>query len=240
MNKFSMVAHGQIPEKLLAVVLRELHNYTVSFIQDQEQRGSGILVEIDGVRGILTAGHVAEPLFKNSEHPIGIAISDKPHRFEIRQEALEKITILPEGKDADGFDIPDISFIRFLAPTDVATIAAIKSFYSFRKKLSIDLNSPPARTALYAVGGSPLTRGTKTGTPNTESFQLCAQHFFTVAQFKTIERIGQFDYLSLGLVANVEKYPTSYIGVSGGGMWHIRKQSRNLAVSTRFLTGHCH
>ncbi|MGA2030017.1 MAG: hypothetical protein ABSG87_08085, partial [Verrucomicrobiota bacterium] len=138
------------------------------------------------------------------------------------QEALERITIPTEEKDADGFDIPDISFIRFLAPTNIATIAAIKSFYPFKtKKPTIDLNSQPAHTALYAVGGSPLTRGTKIGMPNTKSFQLCAQHFFTPAQFKTIEHIGEFDYLSLGLVANVEKYPTSYIGVSGGGMWHI-------------------
>ena len=216
-----MIAHGQIPEKLLAVAFRELHNYTVSFIQDREQRGSGILVEIDGVRGILTAGHVAGPLFKNIGCPIGIAISDKSHRFEIQQEALEKITIPPEGKDINGFDIPDISFIKFLAPTDIATINAKKSFYPFRKPTNVDLNSPSALTALYAAGGSPLTRGTKTGTPNTESILLCAQHFFTAAQFNAVERIGDFDYLSLGLVANVDRYPTSYNGVSGGGMWHI-------------------
>lgn len=221
MNKSRMVAHGQIPVKLLDVAFRELHNYTVSFIQDWEQRGSGILVEIDGIKGILTARHVAEPLFAKSKHPIGIVISDRPHRFEIRQETLRKTTIPPSGKDADGCDIPDISFIQFLAPSDIATIAAIKSFYPFRKKPSVDLNSPSAQTAIYAVGGAPLTRGTKTGTPGTESFRQCAKHFFTPAQFKAVQRIGGFDYLSLWLVAGVENYPTSYDGVSGGGMWHL-------------------
>lgn len=221
MNKPKMIAHGQIPPELLDAVFRELYNYTVSFIQDWEQRGSGILVEIDGVKGILTAGHVAGPLFRNSEHPVGIVIYNKPHRFEVRQNSLKSIPISPKDKDPDSFDIPDISFIQFLAPSDIATIAAIKSFYPFRKKPSIDLNSPSARTAIYAVGGAPLTRGTKTGTPGTESFQQCAKHFFTLAQFKAIQRFGEFDYLSLWLVAGVENYPTSYIGVSGGGMWHI-------------------
>ncbi|MGA9450216.1 MAG: hypothetical protein WBW41_02610 [Verrucomicrobiia bacterium] len=221
MNKSSMVAHGQIPPELFDVVFRELHDYTVSFIQNWEQRGSGILVEINGVKGILTAGHVAGPLFRNSEHPVGIVIYNKPHRFEIRQNSLKNIPIPPKDKDPDGFDIPDISFIQFLAPSDIATIAAIKSFYPFRKRPSIDLNSPSAQTAIYAVGGAPLTRGTKTGTPNTESFRQCAKHFFTPAQFKAVQRVGHFDYLSLSLVAGVENYPTSYSGVSGGGMWHI-------------------
>jgi hypothetical protein len=57
-DEFSFITLGDFPKEFVKGIGRELQNFAVSLILDNEPAGSGVLIEIDGVRGILTAEHV--------------------------------------------------------------------------------------------------------------------------------------------------------------------------------------
>jgi len=151
------VRFADIPHELFESVTRQLSNYTVAFFRIEETPstedavllGSGTLVEIDGVYGILTAHHVMEVLPKKGD--VGFLLFSNLHRYTISADFLGYIKVARELIESDG---PDLAVI-ILPPANLGQIKALKSFYNLGLKLDQILSTPPEKGAVTGSGTGP-------------------------------------------------------------------------------------
>ena len=109
--------------------------------------GSGTLVSIGSIRGILTAEHVLDALPKKG--PIGLAM---PMRFGPAlgnpQFRLDHVTQVRMGRGKQESDGPDLGFV--VLPSSIAsTIPSTKTFYNLLKRRKQVLEDP---VSIYASG----------------------------------------------------------------------------------------
>jgi hypothetical protein len=234
---------------LLRMEEATLSDYAIGFIlltpTEREARaelgGSGTLVTIDNMDGILTASHVVRLL--DTKEYIGLVL---PSRLEPRVH-----NVLLDMKKCRRFDFPpearwsyrpDMSFI--IPPYDtLSTLKAKKVFYSLSKRRSEILEQPPAvNDGIWILSGCsqewvsdiPPEFGFKKG------MLFKGMHGKGIITAAREDKLGQFDYLSFGALYN-ELYsgPNSYGGISGGGLWQllVSQEADGLKITDRVLSG---
>jgi hypothetical protein len=182
--------------------------------------GSGTLVTIDEVQGILSANHVIKLLRTNRD--VGLVLptaSEELHHVSLRSSDFSDYSFCPEGKAENG---PDLGLL--VPPPDVlATLQARKSFYNISKRQDRMVEAPePIERGLWVLSGF---AGEQTGDRTPE------QGFSKVKVFKGSHlagklasecKEGNFDYLFFEALYNdLYEGPDSYGGFSGGALWQL-------------------
>jgi hypothetical protein len=187
-----------------------------------EPIGSGTLVTAGNNLAILTAAHVVELL--DNWPFLGIAVSERGHRFFISQDHL-RIQVIAHGSvEADG---PDLAFIAVPA-TEAGTIKAMKSLYSLDNNRSHMLSSQPDWSALWATCGTPCALTDITENHDKRVRTISLKTCCTYGDLRRAYTIGDFDYIEHPVFYSAaQNVPDSFAGISGGGMWQISLGRRN-------------
>lgn len=214
----------EIPQTVMDDVILELKNYLVAvFILLPERQqpirliGSGTLVEVEGVHHILTAAHVWHETREAKE--IGLVITEHQALFTMPRDSIN-VKELWNGKISEWG--PDLALLR-LAPQFGSTVAARKSFMNLIQQKELLASCQPAsEKELLAVTGMAGEFSEITSHPEEKTVEVHAdgKAFFSLLQQKH-QRDG-YDYLDLGANLKLSGVPSSFIGVSGGGLWQIK------------------
>jgi hypothetical protein len=237
-------------ELLEKEIIPKLSPYFVGFVQVEEERfdlgGSGTLIAIDGVRGILTADHVLEAL----PSKVGLILAEKgvvragsnttpPYRIQFEKNNCRTFRFGPNNTEDDCTG-PDLAV--FVPPPDViGTISAKMSFYNLSMRRELMLNRTiPIDQGLWVLSGF-IGERTRSG-PLSHGFEEVKgfSGFFAEGLLREeCERSG-FDYLTFqALYGELYEGPESYGGSSGGGLWQLglARDGEALRVVDHLLSG---
>lgn len=202
--------------------------YTIGFaklevrdkVEDAAGAGSGTLVSVGKVRGILTAAHVLAHLPDNGE--VGI-VEYRGQTLHYRKRSIEMMNttkILLRG-DAFGPEGPDLGFLR-LAPDTVGWFEAIGSFYNLLKHRSDSSGAPPSTSSTDAVVGMIDER-----TKDLPGERPCERRKGFEALFSNGTTSGEREVAGYDLFDFTPTdypdftLPGDYGGTSGGAVWRI-------------------
>jgi hypothetical protein len=215
-----MLNAGNIPFDLRVKIGQGIEPYTIIPLLDGEVSGSGTLVTIDGVRGILTAGHVvrnwhdSQPKNQHSKH-LGI-VPDRRASALIEEPLAHFDSFVTEPRDSETFG-PDLAFVRIPSPSGfLRTLLAKKSF--------CDLTGPGVTNRMvFITRTSPMAScgvvAEKTERSNGRI--TINQYVLLGTEPQLFERDG-YDYVDLRSRRSLEpKTPNSFGGVSGSGLWRF-------------------
>ena len=220
-----------ISQDLLDDIDLHLQSYSVSIYVSHPQEvephispiGSGTLVEIAGSHHILTAAHVWEGIEAATE--VGLTLTPYPSHFTIKREAIIPAEKLGPAEPSDiNHGGPDLALLR-LAPSDVFTIKAHKSFVNLaREKGNWAVHAPNTEKGLWVIKGM----------VQESSLDIAAQGDYTMVAHVSnksfcggvtlLNQCDGYDYLDLKAAQGLPGMPSSFVGVSGGGLWEIGLQ----------------
>ena len=235
------------PDELSDSVCEDLSYFSVALLRiaiDQNYEniqliGSGTLVIVNGYHSILTAEHVIAEL--RDSHKLGLLTSYRgnPHRYTFDKNHINIQRIAKGINDSDG---PDIALI-VLPQENIGRLKAEKSFFNIDK-----------RRDRFSAGFMPTNRGfwfTK-GFPGKFEMDLEPNRGFNSIKgyrglcgisgiLKEYESSG-YDYLEMSIEyeSHNQDLPTSFGGVSGGGVWQvplIRDRQGDLEADDYILSG---
>lgn len=220
------VPFDDIPQSVLEEVRLGIQHYFVPLLllspEDPTEPvvlgGSGTLVELVGRHYILTADHVWNKAARWAQ--IGLVLEAEggaPLTIETNPDSP------PKRLAADKYTEwgPDLALLE-IPPHLVPSIRARKSFLNLARRRSM-FEAHPLRMekALWAVVG--LVRESSTVEPPTDTgvvfANLRAEAFFGVRC--TADQRSGYDYLTLNAKTTLPGVPSSFDGVSGGGLWQI-------------------
>ena len=231
------ISLGQITPGLQASIRETLGYPVIQLIVDNDYAGSGILVEIDGIFGILTAEHVVFKRIKGGRvlatipaiYPIERANDPKiqPDVVGIYISCLNWYPEQPHSEDyADAEWGPDLAFIPIPEQTGFWNQLRIRRNYSdltrapeSRLEKALDQNN----TVLAIVGApgvwvtaDPVRRLGLEGKTAVCGVLVTAQEEYVVAE-------NGYDFVDA--IASREPgalVPERFGGVSGGALWRLR------------------
>jgi hypothetical protein len=221
------------------LISKETAHFTIGFAgltaSDATAAGSGSVVTVGSLHGILTAAHVIEALPRKG--PVGIVTyQEKPARYEkptITMEDTEHVvvrgTVASKG--------PDIGFLR-IPPRDIGWIAAKNSFYNLSKRRDDVLARKAAsRSHTDALTGliHEMTKDAPTDKPGERRKSFTA--IFCGATLVALRYFDDYDLLYYEPTAPV--LPKSFEGASGGAIWrfYVEEKDGQVAVIDRLLYG---
>lgn len=226
-----------LPENTQQEVKRLVDAATIPIIVDETPIGSGTLVKIDDVYGILTAQHVVKVLGRpelhldytgHPERHLCTVVADFPHSLKISTNALSIYLLDPSVTKYGPFG-PDLAFIRL--PNSCGFLAELKARRYFtnlahntEKKKEIGCNE----YGFFCFCGFPRQRDATgpAGMGFSETTVLSGGPFFTGPVKYT--RYGNHDYYDLGITkATIDGFLDSFGGVSGGGLWKFPIYQKN-------------
>jgi len=208
--------------------------------EDVVAAGSGALVTVGAIQGILTAAHVLEAL--PTQGRVGlIRYTSTPviHKQTIEMAFTEKLIIRGSGSESDG---PDLGFLR-LAPDQVATLNATNVFFNLSKRAeSILGNRFSCHPYFEGVCGIVAewtiddTSG-EAGRGRLKGFR----GLFGVGKVSGTREVNGYDLVSFETDRREnEEAPSDYKGVSGAALWRVyftRDSDNQLSVSDKAIFG---
>lgn len=231
---------------LLESAVLTLNDYSIGFVLpktgrdvlDAELGGSGTLVSIDEVHGILTARHVIEHLRKSDQ--IGLVLPSpgtNPYNNVFRTDECSDLSFCCQGWPADG---PDLG-ILIPSPPVLSSLRAKKSFYNLSKRQERMLHKPERLEHGFWVLSGFAGEWTGDGSPQ-GGFQRVKFFKGMYGEGKVTEEYNRddFDYLVFEALYNeLYESPNSYGGYSGGALWHflVKPDGDKLQVADRLLSG---
>lgn len=203
--------------------------------------GSGTLVKIDDVYGILTANHVIDLLDKSRF--VGLILPSRVrvdiHHPTLPMKYCDRVTFAPQGKQSHR---PDLGLL--IPPSDtVSMLKSKKTFYDLSQRQKRILEKPqPINNGFWMLSGF---AGERTSDLPPE------QGFLKVKLFRGLHGAGlvtkekrrdqtNFDYLINNVLYNdVYEGPESYGGFSGGGLWQmlVKPDGGKLKIADWLLSG---
>ena len=222
---------------------RSLADYAIGFgelklngnIEDGTLFGSGTLVTVGKLVGIVTARHVAEILLKMKARPDSRAhIVRMPHRGGgcVQHELDLKQTEFVLSPGQDGPNGPDLAFV-LLSVENAATLKATSSFYPL-----IGRPLPKGRFISIDVTLGIVAEWTTAPVITADG----ARRNFTLLSFsgQSEDEREHEGYDLATLVPPPEsdiELPKSYGGVSGGGVWRVlfKPDGSNAVVERRLI-----
>lgn len=203
-----------------------------------ELLGSGTLVEINGSFAILTASHVTDsPAFRRSEL-LGLVVSRDAHRLTYKKDEVHVVTVGARGSDDIG---PDIAVIRLLETDKTGLLKARRQFWSlsFRQKEAMSLQSDDKSSVWIVVGCvNEWTGPAEPSSGFTEVLGVREIYYHSILDKEW--SLGEYDYLDI--IATYHEsadLPSSFGGVSGGGVWYVtfRYEDDKVVASFPILVG---
>lgn len=229
--------------ELSDVSLDNLLQYTMTFLAFMLDRsgpgflpaGSGTFVELAGLKGILTAGHVLRELFRDEETEFKIAVL-KPDRtgftgIPTDLTLCRPYCLITEPVTEEG---PDIGFLTIPEGT-VQGVLANWNFHNLDQRLAVltDYQLPVDRKVV--VTGLPAVRSINT---NVSEVSRTDRHEI-LQMVGSVSRYGQdaqgydtFVFEPNGKTAGMPV--VDFRGVSGGAAWVV---GRDGDLASRFLHG---
>ncbi len=232
---------------LIASVVPTLSNYSVGFTLpvsrtdcvDAVSGGSGTLVAIDNVLGILTASHVINELRRYEDVGLILVspVQTELHNVSFKTQLAHDYSFTCGQEPSHG---PDLGLI-IPPPNVLDTLKARMSFYNLSKRKVPMLERPQSVENGFWVLSGIVGERTSDAPPE--------RGFSKVKVFRGIHGAGKvvngydrdsFDYLVFEALYN-EFYegPESYGGVSGGGLWQVlvRPDGSALEIAECLLSG---
>ena len=227
-----------------ADLARTLSHYTIGFgrfikdangADDVVAAGSGTLVTIGRVHGVLTARHV----LSNIEHDKTLAVVRFQHRPELfQQQTMDlrqaEFLILP---GTDGTLGPDLAFLR-LPLVNIENLGGTNSFYP------LDAQLPPMRGTYNGLGAIDTVLGVVAEwshslehTPERRRIQFTLL-FAGGVTHEAVKHHEGYDLLAFSpTFEDGMAPPDSYGGVSGGGLWRtfFKPDGSNRVVHRRLI-----
>jgi hypothetical protein len=200
---------------------REIANYTAVIVLEAGRTASGTFVEVNGVRGVLTAHHVAREVVKPNSR-LHLAVASFAHKLQVSSAFFEQEVVGDSTGNPKPGSGPDLSFLRILDVGLIGTIAGQKSFLVLAAKDFSFFRPYPKRRMKWFVAGTPYEFAqslTPIGTPPTPLTKV--SNFVGDAFYRSITRRDAFDYIKVSVPAGEPTFPTGYKGVSGGGIWMV-------------------
>jgi hypothetical protein len=228
-------------------ISKEVSHFTIGFarliatgkVEDAVSAGSGTLVTIGKVHGVLTAAHVIADLPKSG--PVGIIMhADDASRFDKQRIAMEYAVPVVIRADTFNSKGPDLAFLR-LPPDSVGWIAAKGSFYNLRKHRDDVLNNrEPTPSNVHSLTGiiHEFTQDAPGGNATTRrkiftaifcGARLAALRYFDKHQLYYFELTNDPGFA----------LPQSFEGTSGGSAWrfYVAEKDNAVTVVERRLVG---
>jgi hypothetical protein len=247
-------------QEFLLALSEQFHKYTVSIVLDGKFHGTGTLVEVNGVKGILTAEHVIHnpegKRFDNSSNskqsldiPVTIFREDFPENLPEAETARFRVRGLrwyPEYRKDKSFGDwgPDLAFIQLdESLPQVASLKAKKSFCNLSKDIRKRTNLNRGRHDFFAFVGAPsewIKQGQKA--TNNSLVKLLNTAAFFCTDYIYHPNAGGFAFLDIRCGPDPKcKIPDDFAGVSGGGLWFIKVEKDavppNVPVHDFWLVG---
>jgi hypothetical protein len=206
---------------LTDAVVSYLSNFTVGLVyretgaKNHEVLGSGVLATIEGRRGILTCGHVAEKFEKKHEVGLISFSAGKQHKFALRFDL--NLIMASSHSFEESEEVLDLAFTLF--PPELAiSIEAAKGVF-----LNIANNE-------LKMGAFASSRGKFVdailGMVGEFSDEPCVEGREITSNLHGSLYTGRICPVGNGLLVfeprdTPEKLPKSFGGMSGGGVWRI-------------------
>jgi hypothetical protein len=204
-------------------------SFTVGFVklhvhglvEDAVGAGSGTLVSIGNVRGILTAAHVLEHL--PSKGAVGIVEflgETVHHRKRVIEMADTKKVII--GGEACAPHGPDLGFLR-LPHESIGWLTGTNSFYDLKKRRNdAQERKPPAPHFMHAVAGLVQERTKDLPAQRPGERRKRFEAVFSDGDLVASDLKNGFDLVEFAPKKNPDTNPpNSYQGTSGGALWRI-------------------
>ena len=211
---------ANIPADLQKKIGQGIEPYSIIPLLDGEVGGSGTLVTIDGIRGILTAGHVVRNWQNRNPRahaPKRLGIVPDRCASTLVEEPLEHFDSYVIGPGISEDLGPDLAFVRIPSPSGfLSTLIAKKSFF--------DLSGPSVNNRLIGITRkTPLALcGIVAARTEVTARKVILNHYLIFGtEPEQFERDG-FDYIDLGSRRSLEpRTPISFGGMSGAGLWRF-------------------
>ena len=250
----SLIVRGNLQRRFLLPteqISRSTSNYTIGFarlwrednIEHAESVGSGSLVAVGGLNGILTAAHVTADVKKAKN--VGLILrSENRGLFQRQVINMDHIAEPVQIGDAPfGPTGPDLSFIR-LPDAGVGWLKARGSFYNLSKRRDDVLaGREPSPSYSDVVVGivHEFTEEVRSENPRIKRLQFYA--LFGPARMRAVRyfvdrRLTFFEVQDKYPISDPFRTPTSYEGMSGGAVWRFyvaEKGDKAEVVEARLL-----
>jgi hypothetical protein len=200
----------------IGFVKLEVHNR----VEDAVGAGSGTLVTVGKVTGILTAAHVLDNL--PDQGAVGI-VEYRGESIHYRKRTIDmaastKIVLRDSAFGADG---PDLGFLR-LPPESIGWFAAIGSFYNLLKHRADASTPPPSSNFMDAIVGmiDERTKDLPADRPNERRKGFEA--LFSNGMVSATHEANGYDLVDFMPAEYPDfKLPGNYQGTSGGALWRF-------------------
>jgi hypothetical protein len=176
--------------------------------------GSGVLVNIGGRRGILTAGHVAEVFKPDSD--IGWVRFTSGSRHRALLNLADAQTLIFESSSEWTKTDADLAFI-FLGPETASSVEARGVFINMERNEKKIEHDPAGQRCVDVIFG--LVKE-YSGKPFIEGGEF-------ISDMRAVAYAGDIRTKDKGLYevvlreADLQKLPSHFGGVSGGGLWRV-------------------
>lgn len=209
---------NDIPLDLKVKISQAIEPSTIILLLNGELTGSGTLVTVDGIHGILTAAHVAgkwQNTRLKDQRAKQLGFLPDRRNSSLLEEQLEYFRILSlEPGPVETFG-PDLAFVRIPSWTKfLSTLVAKKSFF--------DLTGPAVRNRLIAVArNTPLAAcGVVDERTEKKGNLITLNQFVLLGSEPQLFEADGYDYIDLRSRRSLEpKTPNSFGGLSGCGLW---------------------
>lgn len=218
-------------------------NSAIAFIDLNQGKlgalGSGVLVSVGDVRGVLTCGHVFESIFARDAVGLCIFTNDKTRlqNAQLHKKDIGIYECLYQGESPEG---PDIAFFEIANPSLFDSLAAATMVFDLvGGKSKYKTVTAGDDKKIYVVPG---ILGEWTGTVDFEAgMSLEVEGLSLVVSPRDPRSNKGYDLLTL--VPSYDELvsaPASYGGLSGSGLWEIlvrEDRSGDYEFSSRKLSG---
>jgi hypothetical protein len=233
MSKYKMLSFSEMPQALINEIAQSLQRSTVAlikiFVGDNGQNnathiGSGTLISIGEIYGILTAQHVINELSNGCHLGLTIGREGQEVNFSIPKTYLNIIDVGIPKEEEYG---PDLSFV-FIPPVHVSTIKATKYFFPILIDQERALKDSTPKEGVWCICGS----------PEVMTLEETSEQFNKVLSFCNYCGIGGipnyfhkngYDYCEIAVdYRQSNNIPQKFNGISGGGLWQIVLESEKI------------
>jgi hypothetical protein len=192
-------------------------NYAVAFVVDDKVIGSGTLVKVRGMYGILTAHHVAiVPSKKKGERSNICFRENAAHELKVTTSQFHHFVVGSSRNHLEHTG-PDLSFLMITDPKVYSSLSSIKSFFPLDEEWQTAAYADKFPQMQWSICGCPeeLTDTSQT-LRGRHLVRCCCIH--AEARFLSLRTRKDFDYIRLEVHSGIHEFPEKYGGVSGGGI----------------------
>lgn len=215
--------------------LQTLAYPVIGLFPNGQQLGSGVLIEVDGVSGILTAEHVAfSDQFQQAQGLWTIphiysadSVKEKTAHFSstnIRRDLLRCFPETARGRNDKAEWGPDLAFIRIPKDTNFeSSLRATRNFYGLAREPDVRLQKAlDEKYSLLAIAGAPGETAKDVSPSPEDKRGIIEFPVFLAPTFKYQIREDGYDFFDVPVDRELGvRVPNFFYGVSGGAVWRL-------------------